>query len=58
MFKRFVIGFIIGVLVMYWYIHRSAQTVAGVSGWIERSASEYRGDRDHEAIDQQTQGRP
>ncbi len=58
MFKRFVIGFILGVSLMYWYIHHSEQTIAGASRWMERSASEYRGDEDREAIDRQTQGRP
>jgi hypothetical protein len=54
MFKRFVIGFVVGICGMYWYIHQSDDLVSDASSWMERSASHYRGDRDHELVEQQT----
>jgi hypothetical protein len=59
MLKRFMIGFVLGVGAMYWYIHYSQAAFSGADQWVERSASYYRGDRDHQLVEQQTgKGRP
>jgi hypothetical protein len=54
MFKRFMIGFILGIGAMYWWIHSSEQTFAGAQNWMEKSASNYRGDREHMAVERET----
>jgi hypothetical protein len=54
MVKRFVLGFLLGVGVMYWYIHHSEAFLEGASQWMENSASEYRGDREHRAVLEET----
>ncbi len=54
MFKRFMIGFVIGVGAMYWYIHHADETVRGASDWMQRSASQYRDDKLHQAADEAT----
>lgn len=54
MLKRFLVGFLIGIGAMYWWIHRSEETFANAQGWMERSASNYRGDRDHMAVQRET----
>jgi hypothetical protein len=48
-FKRFVIGFALGMGAMYWYLTDSAPLKSQVQGWFSRSAAGYRGDRTHEA---------
>lgn len=58
MLKRFLIGFVLGIVVMYWFIHSSGDVMSDASGWMERSASRYRGDRQHQAVDEQTGQRP
>jgi len=54
MFKRFMIGFVVGIGAMYWYIHNSSAAVSDADQWMQRSASAYRGDRDHELVEQST----
>jgi hypothetical protein len=54
MFKRFVIGFLLGVGAMYWWIHNSGEWMTGAHSWMERSASNYRGDRQHNAVRRET----
>jgi hypothetical protein len=54
MLKRFVIGFVLGVGAMYWYIHHSGGAVSDANQWVERSASGYRGDQRHQQVDQAT----
>jgi len=39
---------------MYWYIHRSEELLAGVGSWMDTSASGYRGDRVHSAVERET----
>ena len=39
MLKRFMIGFVIGVGAMYWYIHNYESTLSDADQWMERSAS-------------------
>ncbi|MDX2171375.1 MAG: hypothetical protein SF182_30200 [Deltaproteobacteria bacterium] len=48
------IGFVVGIGAMYWYIHNSEQVVTNADEWMQRSASQYRGDRDHQLVDQAT----
>lgn len=50
MVKRFTIGFLLGLGLMYWYIHNSADLFAEGNQWFQRSASGYRGDRTHDAL--------
>lgn len=57
MFKRFMIGFVVGIGAMYWYIHNGEQVVTNADEWMQRSASQYRGDKDHDLVEQAT-GRP
>lgn len=54
MLKRFIVGFVVGIGAMYWYINYSENALAGADQWMERSASQYRGDRDHQVADQVT----
>lgn len=54
MFKRFMIGFVVGISAMYWYIHNGDAVVSDAGGWMEKSASAYRNDHTHEVIEQQT----
>jgi hypothetical protein len=49
MVKRFTIGFLLGIGLMYWYIHDSADLFASGDRWFQKSSSNYRGDRTHEA---------
>jgi len=53
MFKRFVMGFIVGIAAMYWYIHSGEGLIADMYSWINGSAAKYRGDSKHQAIDRQ-----
>ena len=56
MLKRFMIGFVVGIGAMYWYIHNAADTMADADQWMKRSASAYRDDRVHQAVEQETGG--
>lgn len=59
MLKRFIIGFVIGVGAVYWYIHNYESTLSDADQWMERSASQYRGDRDHQLVEDATgKGKP
>ncbi len=53
MFKRFVIGFVLGIFLMNWYIHNGEVFLAGMDSWFEGSASKYRGDSKHRDINRQ-----
>ena len=48
-FKRFVMGFVVGVGIMYWYLHYSETTKNDTLAWFHGAASNYRDDRQHEA---------
>jgi hypothetical protein len=52
--KRFLIGFLVGIGAMYWWIHHSDQTFADAQSWMQNSASNYRGDGDHVAVERET----
>jgi hypothetical protein len=49
MLKRFLIGFTLGFGLMYWYIYQADDTVTEASRMLDRSASQYRNDRAHDA---------
>lgn len=46
--KRFLLGFVVGVGLMYWYLHHSQDTLQQARNWFSSSASKYRGDEAHE----------
>jgi hypothetical protein len=54
MLKRFIVGFVIGVGAMYWYIHHAEETFEDASHWMQRSASQYRDDKIHQAANEAT----
>jgi hypothetical protein len=47
--KRFVIGFVIGVGLVYWYLHHGDAFRSDVENWFHGSASRYRDDKQHKA---------
>ena len=47
--KRFVVGFAIGIGLMYWYLHYSEVMEANTRDWFDGAASNYRDDRQHDA---------
>ncbi len=47
--KRFVIGFIVGIGLMYWYLYHGGAVESGTTKWFEDSASRYRDDKAHKA---------
>jgi hypothetical protein len=47
--KRFIIGFLIGVGLMYYYLHRADEMKSLSAQWFTRNAGKYRGDAHHEA---------
>lgn len=57
MFKRFMIGFTLGLGIMYWYLNNSENTWAGMLGWGDKAATGYRDDKAHVAADEVLEGR-
>lgn len=49
MVKRFLIGFTLGFAAMYYYIYELDSTIKDTSQLFEGKASQYRGDRQHDA---------
>lgn len=47
--KRFVIGFVIGVGLMYWYLNHGEAVESAARGWFRGAASNYRDDKQHRA---------
>jgi hypothetical protein len=47
--KRFLIGFCVGLALVYWYLHRGEEMSTNVRTWFGSSATKYRGDRHHDA---------
>ena len=47
--KRFMVGFIIGVGLMYWYLNHGEAVQEFTRGWFEGAASKYRDDKAHSA---------
>jgi hypothetical protein len=52
MFKRFMIGFVLGIGAMYYYLHYGEQIASDSTRWAESSASKYRGDTRKKAADE------
>jgi hypothetical protein len=46
--KRFFLGFLLGIGIMYWYLHHSETTLEQARSWLARGASQYRGDEVHD----------
>ena len=49
MFKRFMIGFVLGIYGMYYYLHYGEEIAGSAARWGQDSASKYRGDKSHSA---------
>jgi hypothetical protein len=47
--KRFVMGFVVGVALMYYYLHYGDEVKSTAFGWAQRNASRYRDDKAHQA---------
>lgn len=47
--KRFLIGFVIGVGLMYWYLQNGTDVESQTRTWFQDSASKYRDDQQHRA---------
>jgi hypothetical protein len=47
--KRFVIGFVLGVGLMYYYLHYTEIVQADATSWFKGAASKYRDDKQHQA---------
>ncbi|MGD0948519.1 MAG: hypothetical protein ABSA52_13920 [Candidatus Binatia bacterium] len=47
--KRFVIGFLVGIGLMYLYLYKGDTVQTEVSRWLHGAASKYRGDTEHQA---------
>jgi|APFre7841882630_1041343.scaffolds.fasta_scaffold507538_2 hypothetical protein len=47
--KRFVIGFLVGIGLMYVYLYKGDTVQTEVSRWLYGAASKYRGDTEHQA---------
>jgi len=47
--KRFVIGFIIGIGLMYWYLRNADTLQSSTFNWFNGAASNYRDDKQHKA---------
>lgn len=51
MVKRFVVGFAVGVGLMYWYVHHSEGILADAARWTKESASQYSDDTARKAVE-------
>lgn len=51
-FKRFGLGFVLGVGLMYWFLHYADTTKSDTMAWFGGNASKYRGDKRHQAADE------
>ena len=47
--KRFLIGFVIGVGLMYWYLQNGVAVESETRTWFRDSAAKYRDDQQHKA---------
>jgi hypothetical protein len=52
MFKRFMIGFLLGIGIAYYYLHHGGQIIASATRWADTSAGRYRGDSRHQAANE------
>ena len=49
MYKRFFLGFLAGVGLMYYYLHYGDDLKFGTTRWFGGAASKYRDDKQHKA---------
>jgi hypothetical protein len=47
--KRFVLGFLVGVGLMYYYLNYGPTMETGARGWFDSAAAHYRDDQQHRA---------
>ena len=47
--KRFVIGFVVGVGLMYWFLNHGEAVQSATRGWFQGTAEKYRDDKQHNA---------
>jgi len=52
MLRRFILGFVVGLGLMYYYLHHGEQVVGEAKQWGSSAASHYRGDRDRNLADE------
>lgn len=52
MFKRFMLGFLAGVGLMYWYLHNADELFESSEKWGKKTASQYRADKDKRAAEE------
>jgi hypothetical protein len=52
MVKRFMIGFVVGLGLMYYYLHHMDETVEDATQWGTKAASSYRGDKHKSLADE------
>ncbi len=50
--KRFVLGFLLGVGLMYWYLHNTELGKSDTVTWMSGAVTDYRGDKEHDAARQ------
>ncbi len=47
--KRFIIGFLVGIGLMHYYLHHGAEIESSTRKWFEGAAANYRDDKQHKA---------
>jgi hypothetical protein len=52
MFKRFILGFVVGLALMHYYLNYGEEVVEDTANWGEGAASKYRGDTHHKLADE------
>jgi hypothetical protein len=51
MLKRFILGFALGMGLMYYYLRHGEEVAQDAERWGSKAASEYRGDKDRKLAD-------
>jgi hypothetical protein len=51
MLKRFILGFAVGMGLMYYYLHHGEEVAQDAKQWGTKAASQYRGDKDRKLAD-------
>lgn len=57
MVKRFLLGFAVGVGLMYYYLHHGDEVATNAKEWGTKAASNYRADPHKKAVDELLSGR-
>jgi hypothetical protein len=52
MLKRFILGFAVGMGLMYYYLHHGEEVAQDAKQWGSKAASEYRGDKQRKLADE------